>query len=177
MIQSALYGGTVESRLAVSHALFCQLAEQLRNNMMFMNEFNLLTRHARAVGRHMTTMDLGPLCINCSSTPAGGCCSLFMAGETDALQMFLNLLAGVNVRPVRDDGRECCFLGKTGCIFLFKPMFCLNYNCTHIHQAAAPTQIQELERLTGVVLTKQYELEQSLLVRIRLEGVHLTTCR
>lgn len=170
MMQSLLYGGSVESRLAASHVIFGQLAEQLQNDLTFMNKLKSLTHHARAVANHMAEMQLGPLCIRCSSQTSGGCCSLFMAGETDALQMLMNILAGIEVRQVRNDGRECCFLGETGCIFLFKPMFCLNYNCTHIHKAATSFQMQELERLTGVVLTKQYELEQVLLACIRRES-------
>jgi len=171
MIQSTLYGGTVESRLTASQALFARLAAQLRSDSTFMVRLDLLTHHARAVTTHMAAMHLGPLCTRCSSEAGGGCCSLFMAGETDALQMLMNLLAGIDVRPVRNDGLECCFLGETGCIFLFKPMFCLNYNCTHIHQAATPEQMQELERLAGTLLTGQYELEQFLLARIRREGL------
>ena len=174
MIQSALYDGTVASRLAISHELFRRLAAKLRDDISFIREFSLLTKHARAVSTHMATMNLGSLCISCSAKPNGGCCSLYMAGETDAVQMLMNLLADIDVRPVRDDARECCFLGEAGCIFLFKPMFCLNYNCSHIHHSALPDQMRELERLTGIVLTKQYQVEQLLLTRIQREGVLFT---
>ena len=167
MITDIIYNGSVESRLAASRYIYRQLAEQLRVDESFMSEFTLLLLYANAVGSHMTAMKLGLLCTRCSSQLSGGCCSLYMGGETDSLQMLMNLLAGIDVQVVRNDANECIFLGETGCIFLFKPMFCLNYNCSHIHQAATSAQREELERLTGVLLTKQFEVEQYLLALIR----------
>lgn len=169
MIIDLLYNGPVLSRLALSHFLYRQFKDTLQGDDSFMNEFTLLTRHAHAVGRHMAAMNLGALCTRCSDHPSGGCCSLYMAGETDGLQMLMNLLADVDIQAVRNDGRECIFLGDGGCIFLFKPIFCLNYTCTHIHHAATSAQSRTLERLTGVLLTKQFEVEQYLLTRIRQE--------
>jgi len=64
---------------------------------------------------------------------------------------------------VQSSGEECLFLGKKGCIFLFKPMFCLNYNCKHIYDTGTPADLQELEKLTGKLLGKQYQLEQHIL--------------
>jgi hypothetical protein len=167
MITDILYSGSVVSRLAASRFIHRQLAEQLRGHESFMSEFTLLMQHANAVNSHMAEMNLGALCIRCSAQPSGGCCSLYMAGETDGLQMLMNLLAGIDVQAVRNDGSECIFLGHSGCVFLFKPMFCLNYICSHIHQAASSAQMEELQRLTGVLLAKHFEVEQYLLALIR----------
>lgn len=175
MMMATFYNGPVLSRLDASHRLYRLLATRLRQNDRFSHELGHLLDNARAVNRQMAAMHFGPLCISCSSNPAGGCCSLYMAGETDALQMLLNLLVGIDVWPVRTDGKECLFLGETGCIFLFKPMFCLNYNCTHIHRAATPEAMKELERLSGALLGKQYELEQHLLMIIRQEGISISS--
>jgi len=169
MITDILYSGSVVSRLAASRFIHRQLAEKLRGQDSFMSEFTRLLQHAKAVNNHMAEMNLGALCIRCSAQPSGGCCSLYMAGETDGLQMLMNLLAGIDVQAVRDDGSECIFLGQSGCIFIFKPMFCLNYICSHIHQAASSAQIEELQRLTGVLLAKHFEVEQFLLGLIRRE--------
>ncbi len=167
MMIDSFYSGSVESRIAAGQSLYQLLADQLRKDVHFMHEFAKLIGHAEDVNHHMGSMRLAPLCIQCSAKPTGGCCSLFMAGETDALQMLMNLFADIEVIPVRDDGNECIFLGENGCIFLFKPMFCLNYNCYHIHEKSTSAEIAELERLTGVVLCKHYELEQYLLGIIR----------
>jgi len=165
-----IYNGTVESRLDTARRLHCRHGEQLQGDAYFQSEFKLLCEAAAAVAGYMTAMNLGPLCSRCAAQPGGGCCSLFMAGETDGLQMLMNLLAGIEVRPVRDDGQECSFLRDSGCLFLFKPMFCLNYNCDHIRRAATPAEMGELERLTGILLTRQYGLEQYLLAMIRQYG-------
>ena len=53
--------------------------------------------------------------------------------------------------------------GERGCIFTYKPMFCLNYNCKKIHDAASVGDLARLEKLTGQLLGKQHEAEQRLL--------------
>lgn len=166
-----LYYGSVEARLETGKELFCTFGDVITGKTEFQQHLRQLKNHAADLSHHMAVMNLGPLCCRCASQSSGGCCSLFMAGETDALQILMNLLAGVDVRPVRADGKECVYLGDRGCIFLFKPMFCLNYNCTHIHEGAEPAHIRELERLSGVLLTKQYVLEHFLLDHIRKEPV------
>lgn len=165
-LHAAIYAGSVADRLALAHRLFRHLAATLEQDLRVQELLAMLSRQAALLNTHMAGMQLAPLCIDCASRPDGGCCSLFMAGETDSLQMLINLLAHVEVRQVRNDGRECCFLGPTGCLFLFKPYFCLNYNCTHIHRAATASQMQRLLQLAGSLLTTQYLMEQHLLAVI-----------
>ena len=111
----------------------------------------------------MAKMELGTLCGTCTAYPAGGCCSRFMSGEVDAIQLCLNSLAGIEVKIAQLYGQACLFLGELGCIFLFKPMFCLNYTCKHIYDSGTPAGLHELEKLTGQLLGKQYQLEQHIL--------------
>lgn len=170
LLPEKLFYGPVESRLEVGRTLFLKKGEQLRQNSAIMVELALLQQYAATVNGHMAHMDLGSLCTRCSTLPSGGCCSLAMAGETDAIQISMNLLAGVDVRIVRRDGRDCSFLGASGCIFLFKPIFCLNYLCKHIHDSASPASLAELHRLTGRLLGQQYEVEQLILAHIRCGG-------
>lgn len=126
-------------------------------------DLELLQNFAQLVNRHMAKLELGKMCVRCAAGSGGGCCSLFMAGETDAVQMLMNMLVGVPVSQVRDDGRECCYLGEKGCLFTFKPIFCLNYNCKSIRDGVSSENVTELERLTGQLLGKQYEVEKKLL--------------
>ena len=157
-----LYNGPTPSRLDFALELYHGHHEQLLAGEKLTGQLTLLKKLASALQDHMRRMNLGPLCARCATGAGGGCCSLYMAGETDALQLLMNLLAGVPVAMVRDDGRECCYLGESGCIFLFKPIFCLNYNCSHIAVAASPGEMRELERLTGQMLTAQYQTEKLL---------------
>ena len=133
----------------------------------FQHDLAQLKEYAGAVNEQMRRMDLGPLCVECASQASGGCCSLYMSGEVDGVQVSLNRLAGLEVRVVREDGTNCVFLGSEGCIFLFKPMFCLNYLCNRIRVSATPENLTELEGLTGRLLGKQFELEQLILNRLR----------
>jgi len=125
-------------------------------------DLELLEKYASLLNSHMAKAGMGELCVRCAAG-CGGCCSLYMAGETDAVQLLLNMLAGVTVRQGRSDSGECCYLGEKGCLFTFKPMFCLNYNCRNILDALPPENIRELEQLTGQLLSRQYEVEKKLL--------------
>ena len=165
-LHAAIYDADVADRLALAHCLFRQFGPLLGQDQYVQELLATMHLQVTALNSHMAEMQLAPLCIDCASRPHGGCCSLFMAGETDSLQMLINLLAHIEVRQVRDDGSECCFLGPSGCLFLFKPFFCLNYNCTHIHRTATANQMQRLLQLTGSLLTSQYLLEQQLLAVI-----------
>jgi hypothetical protein len=82
-----------------------------------------------------------------------------MAGETDGILLLINMLMGVDVKPQRDDGRECCYLGPAGCILRIKPIFCLNYNCSGILQGMTREDLLLLEKAAANVLQKQVRLE------------------
>lgn len=163
------YGGSIRARLAVAHLLFSQLAGELAAHAAFTGMLAQAVILQKDMARIMADLDHGALCAVCGARDGGGCCSSFMSAENDAPQLLLNLLIGVPVAALREDA-ECCFLGNTGCLLLFKPMFCLNYNCQRIRQSAAPAQMQRLEQAVGCLLQQQYGLEQLLLVVLRRQG-------
>lgn len=171
-----IYSGSVRSRIEVSKRILGDIGEQLRENTVFQEKFTLLKQYAADVNSHMERMNLGSLCTRCSTLPSGGCCSLYMSAETDAIQLSLNALAGVDVRFMRQDGEGCVFLGETGCIFIFKPMFCLNYTCDHIKETGSHSHLQTLEHLSGRLLGKQYQVEQSILTVIKKAGTPPVIC-
>ena len=162
-----LFDGPVKSRqhlaeeLYQKHGAFLLLDEGLRADIELMKEY------AHLLSAHMTKIGMGESCSRCAAGTGGGCCSLYMAGETDAIQMLMNMLAGITVLQVRNDGVECSYLGGAGCLFTFKPMFCLNYNCKSIRESVSPENARKLERLTGQLLGKQYQVEQRLLALIK----------
>ncbi len=158
-----LFHGTVVQKLNGARKLMRQYESRLRGDETLGADFELLNEYALELNRHMVQMRMGESCVRCAGEKGGGCCSLFMAGETDSVQMLMNMLAGVVVTQVRNDGIECRFLGENGCLFLFKPMFCLNYNCRNIHDTVEPEDLRELERLSGRLLGKQYEVEKRIL--------------
>lgn len=166
-ISAAIYGGSVGERLEEAERIVVEFGPGLRADSTFMAEIARLGHLAEMVNSQMAAMDLGPLCSKCAAEPAGGCCSLYMSGETDAVQLAMNLLVGAAVKVVREDGKECLFLGERGCLFLFKPMFCLNYLCQRIRLTASAQELAELERRTGRLLNQQYLVEQHILGVIR----------
>ena len=162
LLQKNIYGGSVESRLAFGLLLFKEFGSILGENDAVSGTLALMRQQERALADHMTGLMLGRLCASCASTSGGGCCSGYMAGETDSLQILMNLMAGVAVARVNENPAGCCYLGAMGCIFAFKPMFCLNYNCHRIRETADGRPLRELERLAGLVLGSQYDLERLL---------------
>lgn len=162
-ILGRIFSGTVESKLLHAEKLYKQLHLLLMNDVKFINYIKDLQTDAAHLTRHMEKMAMAKSCNHCSTSKNGGCCSLAMANETDAIQLLINKLTETKVEKVRDDGRECSYLAEHGCIFKFKPMFCLNYNCGRIMDAASSSELNILGRLTGNILRQQYAVENYIL--------------
>ena len=86
-----------------------------------------------------------------------------IAAETDVAQLLMNMLAGVVAGIQRSNGTDCCYLGDKGCIFLFKPMFCLNYNCSIITLGGQRDHLRRLEKRTGMLLRTQQDMENRMI--------------
>jgi hypothetical protein len=162
LLQRIFYS-SVEEKQRCAEDIYRKYKFLLLSNKDLQKDFDILQKHTQLLNAHMGKMGMGELCSRCAENEGGGCCSHYMAGETDAIQLLMNLLVGVDVKQLRSDDVECCFLGENGCLFSIKPMFCLNYNCTRIHQAAASENIDTLGNLTGKLLGQQYEIEGKLL--------------
>jgi hypothetical protein len=163
ILQKKIYGGTVESRLAFGLLLFRKFGNSLTGFTDVSSVLARMQTQESALAAFMRALLLSRVCSSCAASNGGGCCSRYMAGETDSLQILINLIAGVDVVPVNDNPSECCYLDTAaGCIFAFKPMFCLNYNCQGIRRQLKRSGEQQLEKLTAVLLGSQYELEMLL---------------
>jgi hypothetical protein len=164
------YSGSPAEKLAAARTLFAELAGRLTASKLLTEELERLRSHTQALDRHMEAMDLGQLCGGCAANPGGSCCSAYMAGNTDAIQILINLLLGVNVGQQQDSRENCCFLGPQGCLFLVKPIFCLNYNCTHILDSAEPKSLDMLYQRAAAVLSQQTRIEFLLLEELRKQA-------
>ncbi|MDW7774235.1 MAG: hypothetical protein SCH71_15225 [Desulfobulbaceae bacterium] len=162
-----LFHGPVEARQHLAKELYQKYGAAMLLDENLCEDIEQLKEFALLLSRHMAELGMGEQCSRCAAGIGGGCCSLYMAGETDSIQMLMNMLAGVTVRQVRSDGVECCYLEDRGCLFTVKPIFCLNYNCKTILASISPENSRELERFSGKLLGKQYEVEQKLLKFIK----------
>ncbi|MDD3814182.1 MAG: hypothetical protein PHZ02_06000 [Desulfocapsaceae bacterium] len=162
-VYSLFYSGDVVVKLAVAQDLYSRYGKELALRPDIMSQLAMMQVSERALQSQMTVMGMGKTCTQCAGRQGGGCCSRFMAGENDALQLLMNLLAGIQVSIQRDDLIECCFLGVAGCVLVMKPMFCLNYNCSHITGKEEPAVLLLLEQQAGDLLRKQAVLEGLLL--------------
>jgi hypothetical protein len=162
-IYTLFYSGDVAVKLAVARDLYARYGQTLALRPEIMAQLAAVGASERALQGQMAAMAMGATCTQCASRQGGGCCSGYMAAENDVLQLLMNLLAGIQVGVQQDDGIECCFLGVTGCVLSFKPMFCLNYICGHIKGDGTPATLLLLEQRTGSLLRKQADMEQLLL--------------
>lgn len=162
------YNGTATEKLVLALALHRRWRPQFIIHAPLQEALRALRLTATTLTLHMRSMDMDQLCRHCATRPGGGCCSALMADNTDALQILINLLLGVVVeqRPHKED--TCCFLGEQGCLFLAKPHFCLNYNCSHIRTKARDGEMETLYRHTGIVLGRQAQVETLLIEIFRL---------
>jgi hypothetical protein len=157
------YSGDVPLKLGVARKLYAQFGNVLLQQPDILAHLTIVEANERALQVQMRAMTMGATCTLCASRQAGGCCSIFMAGENDVLQLLMNLLAGVQVVMQQNNQQECCFLGITGCILTMKPMFCLNYNCSHIKEKEVAVTLLHLEQRTAAMLVSQAGLEMLLL--------------
>ena len=164
--RNQLYFSTVATKIDLAHALYAQHGKTLLADTTIIGQLAGLTGLSLALNDKMTALEMGKHCTQCGNRANGGCCSAFMANETDAVLLLINLLQGHTVARQRQDEVECLFLNsETGCTLSPKPMFCLNYNCRHI-LAQDPALLASLATATGDILRGQTELEESILRRI-----------
>lgn len=157
------YGGPVTERLRIAAALHVRYGATLRQREDIQEELARLARVAKTLSAHMAAMGMGVLCSACAIRPGGGCCSAEMADNCDAPLLLINLLLGVTLRCQDSDPASCRFLGECGCIFPVKPVFCLNYNCTHILKRIGKEELAALYRHAGRTLSQQSRVEGLLL--------------
>lgn len=162
-IYALFYSGDVIVKLAVAQDLYVRYGPTLLQRPDIMTQLAAVEVSERILQVQMGAMAMGVTCTQCAGRQGGGCCSRYMAAENDVSQLLMNMLAGVRVRIQEDDGPGCCFLGEAGCVLSFKPMFCLNYICTHIKGSEEPATLLLLEQRTGALLRKQAGMEQLLL--------------
>ncbi len=162
-LYTLFYGGAAGARLQVAERLFRLHGVEMAEDKVIAAGMADLDGCRRALRRQMLAMEMDRTCTRCAQGSGGGCCSDVFAAETDVAQLLMNMLAGVVVDARQGSGAECCFLGAKGCIFLFKPMFCLNYNCNIITCGGRPAALRELEKRTGMMLRAQQVMEGKLI--------------
>ncbi|HIP39329.1 MAG TPA: hypothetical protein EYG88_08135 [Desulfocapsa sulfexigens] len=166
------YSGDGSDKLKKAERLAEEFGSLLLAHNSIQEQLEAVKAAVEELDTHMGAMEMGITCSHCAAMPKGGCCSAYMGHENnDALQLLMNILAGVDVKLVRDDEVECCFLGRTGCILLFKPVFCLNYLCTRIREDSDGNELSLLEQKTGSLLTAQSVLEQRIIDLLRKQPV------
>ena len=159
------FSGSAAEKLARARALYHDHGPDLAADPEISRILTRLRAADRELAAQMARMNMGKRCAACAAR-TGGCCSAYMATNTDVIQLVINMLLGREVAPVNPDPESCRYLGPQGCQFAIKPIFCLNYNCTHILDNASGREMAELERRAGAVLGLQIELERLILTRL-----------
>ncbi len=130
------YFSDIEETLTLAHELFRDHGTRLLDEQAVVDGLALLRLHESDLNGQMQSMDMGERCGTCAAREGGGCCSAYMGGNADSVLLLINMLLQEKVAFQHDNGVDCRYLGKRGCILTIKPIFCLNYNCSHILDAA-----------------------------------------
>ena len=162
-----LYHSDFHTKLFLAHQLFKDNGEALCSIPLVRDSLVALELQAQLLQDQMTFLNFAPLCSSCALKPGGGCCSLYMADENDAVLFLINLLAGHQVSIQKDDDFECYLLGPKGCILRFKPMFCLNYNCRAIKINTDTDILSSYLTASAQLLQKQWQVETLILAHLR----------
>ncbi len=159
----AYYTAPVARRLAVAHQLYREHGREMDANPAIRSGLAGIRIRAADLEEQMQAMDMGRTCSGCAARADGGCCSAMMADNTDAILLLINLLLAARPGWLEDNPAECPFLGRQGCTLAVKPIFCLNYNCSQIREAAGRGEMETLERLASRLLSAQTEVEKTIL--------------
>jgi len=157
------YSGDIGMKLELAGRFFRLHGEELAQDSQVAAGMTDLRGLHQALRQQMLVMEMDRTCTRCAQGSGGGCCSVAFAAETDVVQLLMNMLAGVIVDIQQSNGTYCCYLGEKGCIFLFKPIFCLNYNCNIITLGSRRDNLRKLEKLTGLLLRNQQNVENRII--------------
>ena len=160
------FSGTTDEKLAMMNDLYTSNGRELLQDEAVMSSLTLLTGYQADLSAQMKAMKMDTICRSCGNKKGGGCCSSYMEANSDVILLLMNRLQGNSVCRQEGNPEECCFLGLSGCTLPIKPIFCLNYNCTHIIARSSKAEMKALEQLAGRLLTEQTRLEQLLLERL-----------
>lgn len=155
------FSGTVVQKIKSAKDIHRRYGPELLQNKNIGTALLHLCEHEKTLNKEMNDMHMGDRCTACAAK-YGGCCSSYMADNTDAILILINMLMGINV-IYNHNSETCCFIGDNGCILTIKPIFCLNYNCPQIRENYHTGQMLQLETLTAQLLGRQIVLENLLL--------------
>nr|MBF0221385.1 hypothetical protein [Desulfobulbaceae bacterium] len=158
-----LYHSDFHTKLFTAHQLFHDSGVALCAIPHIHQGLITLERQATTLQEQMLSLNVGHLCSSCALKAGGGCCSLYMADENDAVLLLINLLTGHLVSVQKDDDYECYLLGPKGCILRFKPIFCLNYNCQAIKVHTNAAILASYLAASAQLLQQQWLVEQLIL--------------
>ncbi len=166
-----LYFTNVTDKRRHGLLLYEHIGTELANLAETKKYVQRLDQLAKTLHHSMESLVMFTLCSKCGEQVEGGCCSDFMAGETDAIQLLMNMLMDIKIEVQRQDVLECCYLGDKGCIFTLKPFFCLNYNCSDILKGNTITALKPYIQATGQLLSEQNRMEEYILTYLRRQEI------
>jgi hypothetical protein len=90
-IYALFYGGDVLSKLATARDLYGRYGKVLAVRPEILVHMAAVQGAERDLQTRMGAMRMGVTCSRCAARAGGGCCSRFMAGENDVLQLLMNM--------------------------------------------------------------------------------------
>ena len=162
-----LYPGDCQAAWPLAQQLMAEEGPRLASTGL-LQEVSRLVSLAEELESRMS--EPNRVCAACGARPDGGCCSQAIADEADAILLLLNLIAGLKLdKPPAGTSLACPFLGQDGCRLLFKPIFCLNYDCARLKGGCDPEQFARYQRQRALLLQGQWRLECLLLDHLRTQ--------
>lgn len=100
-------------------------------------------------------------CRDCGEGPKGGCCLKEASFWYDTHALAVNILLGIRM-DLNNSPDRCAFLGKGGCILLYRDEFCVNFFCGPLTEFLGKDTVDSLRALAGRQLWAGHRLEEYL---------------
>lgn len=145
------------------------LAQKIGHSILSDPEFELLlntfrSAHESAVNAFQK-LRVFEYCKICGNGPKGGCCLREAGLWYDPIALAVNLLLGVRIE-LNPDPSSCPFLGKKGCILLYRNEFCINFFCEDLQRSVGKEGIRYLRTMGGREIWAGLRLEEYLKKRL-----------
>jgi hypothetical protein len=152
----------IQKEIIQASALYKRYGEEMGKDP-HLREY--LSRYRFAIQKtHDAMQEFGlvRMCTVCAEGEGGSCCFPGVEEWYDHIILLINLLFGLEVPEEPEIPGGCLFVGPTGCKFLARNSFCVNYLCPTVKPLLKMSKVEELGFIAGKELSRGWELEKEI---------------
>ncbi|MCX7823346.1 MAG: hypothetical protein N2260_07895 [Syntrophobacterales bacterium] len=121
----------------------------------------LVERACGAIERSKATstyLGIGEICRRCDEEEGGSCCGVGIEAYYTPELIVANMLLGIHPSHSSFNRNSCYFLGKNGCLLVFRHTLCVNFLCKRLYDLLGTERIILLQTAIGEEIEITFKL-------------------